>query len=78
MADLIVPTRRGFLAGLGALFIAAPAIVRASSLMPIRGTPLNLDDYIMRVPVEWMQHKFNNGDVWLMGKDHGHLIFNPG
>jgi Protein of unknown function (DUF1565) len=31
--------RRGFLAGLGAL-IAAPAIVRASSLMPVRRLPL--------------------------------------
>jgi hypothetical protein len=29
------PTRRGFLAGLGALF-AAPAIVRIESLMPVR------------------------------------------
>lgn len=35
MKDLIVPTRRGFLAGLGTL-LAAPAIVRASSLMPVR------------------------------------------
>lgn len=33
MAELKVPSRRGFLLGLSAL-IAAPAIVRASSLMP--------------------------------------------
>ena len=32
--SIIQPSRRGFLAGLGAL-IAAPAIVRASSLMPV-------------------------------------------
>ncbi len=31
--------RRGFIAGLGALF-AAPAIVQVSSLMPVRGVPL--------------------------------------
>ena len=28
--------RRGLITGLGALFIAAPAIVRASSLMPVK------------------------------------------
>jgi len=28
--------RRSFLTGLGSLFVAAPAIVRASSLMPVR------------------------------------------
>lgn len=33
------PTRRGLITGLVS-FLAAPAIVRASSLMPIRGTPL--------------------------------------
>jgi hypothetical protein len=29
-------TRRGLITGLGALFVAAPAIVRASNIMPIR------------------------------------------
>lgn len=38
MRMLIQPTRRGFLTGLGAL-LAAPAIVRASSLMPVRSMP---------------------------------------
>lgn len=38
MSKLIVPTRRGFLAGLGAL-IAAPAIVHASNIMPVRMMP---------------------------------------
>jgi hypothetical protein len=33
--SLLTPSRRGFLAGIGALF-AAPAIVRASSLMPVK------------------------------------------
>lgn len=36
MGNIINPSRRGFIAGLGALVIAAPAIVRASSLMPVR------------------------------------------
>ena len=37
---LSVPSRRGFIAGLGAFFCTAPAIVRATSLMPVRA----LDD----------------------------------
>ncbi len=32
---MLEPTRRGFIKGLG-LLVAAPAIVRASSLMPVR------------------------------------------
>jgi hypothetical protein len=32
---LELSTRRGLITGLGALFLAAPAIVRAGSLMPI-------------------------------------------
>ena len=35
-----MPTRRGFVRGLGALFVAAPAIVRATSLMPVRAIDL--------------------------------------
>jgi hypothetical protein len=35
MPELIKPSRRGFITGLAAL-VAAPAIVRASSLMPVR------------------------------------------
>lgn len=34
-SKIIQPTRRGFLVGMG-LVLAAPAIVRASSLMPVR------------------------------------------
>ena len=33
--------RRSFLTGLGAALVAAPAIVRAASLMPVRGKPLD-------------------------------------
>ena len=35
MADLLLP-RRKFLIGLGALLVCAPAIVRATSIMPIK------------------------------------------
>lgn len=38
---LLVPSRRGFLTGLSAL-LAAPAIVRFSSLMPVRALPLSI------------------------------------
>ncbi|HWS65680.1 MAG TPA: hypothetical protein VN325_23210 [Steroidobacteraceae bacterium] len=38
-------TRRGFITGLGALFIAAPAIVRVASIMPVRAFDLDLTDY---------------------------------
>ena len=37
--SLAIPTRRGFITGLVGL-IAAPAIVRASSLMPVKAWPL--------------------------------------
>lgn len=39
--SLIVPTRRAFLTGLASLF-AAPAIVRASSLMPVAATDFDV------------------------------------
>jgi hypothetical protein len=38
MSQLLQPSRRGFLRGIGAL-LAAPAIVRASSLMAISPLP---------------------------------------
>ena len=36
--------RRGFITGLGAL-IAAPAIVRVASIMPVRSMPVELEVY---------------------------------
>lgn len=33
----MITSRRSFLTGLGAALITAPAVVRASSLMPVRG-----------------------------------------
>lgn len=39
--DLITPSRRGFLIGLGTgiALLAAPPIVRASSIMPVKALP---------------------------------------
>lgn len=42
---MIVPSRRSFITGIASL-IAAPALVRASSLMQIRGEPLWGRDWI--------------------------------
>lgn len=41
----MLQSRRSFLRGLGATLIAAPAVVRAASLMPIRGIvqPISLE-----------------------------------
>ena len=54
------PTRRGFITGLGSLFIAAPAIVRASSLMPIKAlsSDLMLDEAL----------GYTAGDVYSLGR----------
>jgi hypothetical protein len=40
--------RRSFLLGLGASLVAAPAVVRATSLMPVRGIvmPVELPDFV--------------------------------
>ena len=39
-------TRRGFITGLGALFLCAPAIVKASSLMPV-SNKVFIKDYMV-------------------------------
>lgn len=41
-------TRRSFLLGLGSSIIAAPAIVRASSLMKIKPLPIETPDFVMQ------------------------------
>lgn len=43
--------RRGFLLGLGTSIIAAPAIVRAASLMPVRGIvmPVAMPSDVFRI-----------------------------
>ena len=35
----LITSRRGLLLGLGAVILAAPAIVRASSIMPVKALP---------------------------------------
>jgi hypothetical protein len=42
----MITSRRSLITGLGALFIAAPAIVRASSLMPVKAF-VDTDDQML-------------------------------
>jgi len=49
----IIESRRSFVAGLGALFIAAPAIVRASSIMPVKALQLEGWPLYEVAPFEW-------------------------
>ena len=44
--SLILPSRRSFLGGIGSL-IAAPAILKASSLMPIRGIVMETEPLVL-------------------------------
>lgn len=54
-------TRRGFLSFLGGALVAAPTIVKAASLMPVRGIVmpwrpnplLEIDDYGDHAWIEW-------------------------
>jgi len=41
-----MPTRRSFLIGAGAVALVTPSIVRASSLMDLRGVPLKFEEYV--------------------------------
>lgn len=67
-------TRRGIIGGLLGI-IAAPAIVRAESLMPLRGAPLSdgsplgygwvrlhYDDFGSAMPIDW--EAINVGKHW--------------
>ena len=63
--------RRGFLRGLGATFIAAPAIVRASSLMAI-SAPKMLT--IRGVPIIWDSAL---GPIWAELSDITRQAFMP-
>jgi len=70
MLDSIVPTRRGFLAGLGAL-IAAPAIVRIQNIMPVKALkiePPNL--YVGRNVLRVLRHEGWVDIGELSGLDH--------
>src|SRR5882762_760023 len=41
-----MPTRRSFLISAGAVVLVTPSIVRASSLMDLRGVPLKFEEYV--------------------------------
>ena len=43
LSTSMLASRRGFITGLGALFVAAPAIVRASSLDMVRGAIMQME-----------------------------------
>ncbi len=49
----MITNRRGFLTGLGSLLIAAPAIVRAASIMPVKAMPISL-----------ARHPLYDSDAW--------------
>ena len=57
MAELIVPSRRGFLLGLGAV-VASPAVVRAESLMAIKPEKVLslVDETVERFVEEYRSH----------------------
>lgn len=57
-------SRRGLLTGLGAI-IAAPAIVRAASLMPVRGIVMDVPraDYYHLDAIYWIS---GDGRMWTM------------
>lgn len=62
----MTPSRRSFITGLSAL-IAAPAIVRVSSLMPVRGIVMPA----MPVPEVWAY--FERRFVWVEGPSTVHF-----
>lgn len=48
-------TRRGFITGLISFAVTAPAIVRATSLMPVKAEPpLTLAEYLPTIRNQWM------------------------
>ncbi len=63
----MIQSRRGFIAGLGALFVAAPAIVRATSLMPVKAISIGdlLAQRMAAAEAEMIRHITNNlyGDL---------------
>src|SRR5260221_9980336 len=70
---LIVPSRRGFLTGLAAL-LAAPAVVRADSLMPISARHLitrigEIKPHVGAIPPGWIEC---NGR-WLCAREYSQL-----
>ena len=54
---MITSSRRGFLTGLGAVLMTAPAIVRAGSLMPVK---------VMEPEIIWRTIGFDQAEVFEM------------
>jgi hypothetical protein len=48
----LLTSRRSFLIGLGAVLMAAPAIVRAGSLMPVRAEPLLTIEKLLQLHID--------------------------
>lgn len=77
----MTPSRRSFITGLAA-FVAAPAIVRATSLMPVRGIvmPELVTNYELLKPRTWTFYEKrwwwveNNQAIYgpLLGVRHDH------
>lgn len=63
MTEAIVPSRRGFITGLASLLIAAPAIVKATNIMPVK----TVDHWLTVVP---QRHIYgggrSGGKIWAM------------
>lgn len=66
--SLILPSRRGFIVGAAATLFAAPAIVRAASLMPIRPLPI-APEFIFCDPVASYLVEYDAFAVYQLTKD---------
>jgi hypothetical protein len=70
MSSLIIPSRRGFLVGLGAT-IAAPFIVRAQSIMPVKSLPAEM---VKNPARKWHHVDITRGDAMPVVLVDGKLI----
>ena len=61
MARLLKPSRRGFLFA-AASFLAAPAIVRAASLMPVKALEPAMPPDLM-LPKDWVWVRITAGSI---------------
>lgn len=61
----MILSRRSFFTGLGASILAAPAIVRAASLMPVKALPLALQDPNFDLAVRLIAYRKEITREWL-------------
>jgi hypothetical protein len=66
----LLTSRRGFLTGLGAVLVAAPAIVRAGSLMPVKAMieTSELQPY-QKAMIEHMVRTADEGRLAILGEN---------